>query len=84
LKTYFNTHSIAQSSGLDDQGSTNSSGEKILTETVSGKKEQLYWEKVPEKIRRQAVERAVQKQFDSQSGGVRSTIHDSECHEGGE
>ena len=30
----------------------------ITVEIVRGKKEELYWEKVPEKIRRQAVQAA--------------------------
>lgn len=28
-------------------------------ELVTGKREQLYWEKVPEKVRRQAVQKAL-------------------------
>jgi hypothetical protein len=31
----------------------------ITTEIIEGKKEEVYWEKVPEKVRRQAVDKAV-------------------------
>ena len=31
----------------------------ITPELVLGKREELYWEKVPEKVRRQAVEKAL-------------------------
>ena len=31
-------------------------------ERVQGKKEEVYWERVPEKVRRQAVERVVEAQ----------------------
>jgi hypothetical protein len=45
---------------LDDSGSPPSSGEKEITiEVVEGTREELYWMKVPEKLRKQAVEKAV-------------------------
>ena len=31
----------------------------LVIEIVQGKKEELYWEKVPEKVRRQAVQKAI-------------------------
>ena len=35
----------------------------IVMERMQGKKEELYWEKVPEKVRRQAVDKAVKAQL---------------------
>jgi len=37
-----------------------------MTEIIEGKKEEVYWEKVPEKIRRQAVDKAVRALSNSQ------------------
>lgn len=51
---------MVQSHGLDDIGKTPGVSQKaITTEIIEGKKEEVYWEKVPEKVRRQAVEKAV-------------------------
>ena len=33
-----------------------------MMERVRGKKEELYWEKIPDKVRRQAVDKVVQAQ----------------------
>jgi hypothetical protein len=60
---YFSSHYIIQSNGLDDLGSevvsrevdSASTSKPILPETVLGKREEIYWEKVPEKTRKQAV-----------------------------
>jgi hypothetical protein len=83
LHTYFKTNSITQSFGLDDVGVPSSSGDGITMEIISAKKEQLYWEKVPEKVRQQAVQRAIQNQSDS-SVGMQGGIHDSECDQDGD
>lgn len=49
-----------QSHGLDEIGNNPGASEKaITTDIIEGKKEEVYWEKVPEKVRRQAVEKAV-------------------------
>ena len=49
-----------QSNGLDDTGTTtDTKSNAIAVELVVGKREEFYWEKVPEKIRRQAVEKAI-------------------------
>lgn len=51
---------VSQSYGLDDIGAaTGAKSNAIVVELVAGKPEEFYWEKVPEKIRRQAVEKAV-------------------------
>ena len=52
-----------------------------MMDVVSGKKEELYWEKVPENVRRRAVERIVQRQVDSTGKG---SLHDHERREDGE
>jgi len=63
LVDHFTKHPITQSRGLDDAGTPLQSSEKgamaITMEVVQGKKEALYWERVPEKIRRQAVQKAL-------------------------
>ncbi|KAF7968009.1 hypothetical protein HWV62_11705 [Athelia sp. TMB] len=56
---YFGAHLIKQSSGLDDTGATGTAGDCITMEIVQGKREAVYWEKVPEKVRWKAVEIAV-------------------------
>jgi len=54
------TNSVSQSNSLDDTGTAPDSGSSaIAVELVVGKREEFYWEKVPEKIRRKAVENAV-------------------------
>lgn len=60
LVDYFSCQSVVQSHGLDDTGKSPEASKKaITTEIIEGKKEEVYWEKVPEKVRRQAVEKAV-------------------------
>ncbi|OJA18089.1 hypothetical protein AZE42_04161 [Rhizopogon vesiculosus] len=60
LVDHFSSQPVVQSHGLDDAGKNFGASEKaITTEIIEGKKEEVYWEKVPEKIRRQAVEKAV-------------------------
>jgi hypothetical protein len=50
-----------QSHGLDDTGTNTNLDDAdfkpITVEIVRGRREQLYWEKVPEKVRRQAVQK---------------------------
>jgi len=60
LVDYFSCRPIIQSHGLDDIGESPGASKKaITTEIIEGKKEEVYWEKVPEKVRRQAVEKVV-------------------------
>lgn len=57
---HFSANSVSQSNGLDDTGTSPDDKMKaIAMEMIVGKREELYWQKVPEKIRRQAVEKAV-------------------------
>ena len=60
LVEHFRTNLLAQATGLDADGVAPSAPKKpIVIELVEGKKEELYWEKVPEKARRQAVQNAL-------------------------
>ncbi|KAG6844356.1 hypothetical protein H0H87_007537 [Tephrocybe sp. NHM501043] len=63
LIDHFFTHPTTQERGLDEVG-TYSDGTSlpVIMELVTGKREQLYWEKVPEKVRRQAVQKALELQ----------------------
>lgn len=76
LVSYFSTHSIRQTSGLDGVGSmsapahTSSPASTVIPELVLGKREEVYWEKVPEKVRRQAVEKALKLLSASDQDGV--------------
>ena len=57
LIEYFNGNSLAQATGLDADGAAPSASTKaIVLELIEGKREELYWEKVPEKVRQQAVQ----------------------------
>lgn len=63
LTEHFTHHPTIQSNGLDDTGGTPGKDEKAInTEIIQGKKEELYWENIPGKVRRQAVEKAIQAQ----------------------
>ncbi|THH31922.1 hypothetical protein EUX98_g2290 [Antrodiella citrinella] len=59
LLAHFKDTPTTQTHGLDTTGSSNASINAVVMEVVDGKREELYWEKVPEKVRRQAVEKAV-------------------------
>lgn len=72
LVEYFSTNLLAQSNGLDADGAVPSAPKKpIIMELVEGKKEELYWEKVPEKTRRQAVQNTL-KLLDDTSPSTRT------------
>ncbi|PSR92236.1 hypothetical protein PHLCEN_2v4766 [Hermanssonia centrifuga] len=59
LVSHFSNNATSQTQGLDGTGSPPAAGSKTITmEVVSGEREELYWGKVPEKVRRQAVEKA--------------------------
>ena len=60
LIDHFTSHPTAQTRGLDDMGTSPAGTHAgLVVEIVQGKKEELYWEKVPEKVRRQAVQKAI-------------------------
>ncbi|KIM75201.1 hypothetical protein PILCRDRAFT_13765 [Piloderma croceum F 1598] len=60
----FTSHLTTQERGLDDTGTTHKSNDGAITmEIVQGKREELYWDKVPEKVRKQAVQKAVDVQL---------------------
>ncbi|KAH0840207.1 hypothetical protein J3R83DRAFT_1208 [Lanmaoa asiatica] len=68
LIEYFTTRQKTQADGLDATGRTSIREDKpIVMERIQGKKEELYWEKVPEKVRRQAVDKAVKAQLARES-----------------
>jgi len=56
---YFSSHQVLQSSGLDSRGSESTGVKRIVAEIVLGKREEVYWERIPEKLRRQAVEKTL-------------------------
>ena len=65
LVDYFSSRPTLQSRGLDDAGSILSKsssdlGKAIKMEVVQGRREELYWEKVPPKVRQQALRRCDQ------------------------
>ncbi|KAF9458488.1 hypothetical protein BDZ94DRAFT_1270562 [Collybia nuda] len=60
LISYFSQNSLCQPQGLADSGApTDVQSNAISVELVVGRREDLYWEKVPEKVRREAVRRGV-------------------------
>ncbi|KAF8958493.1 hypothetical protein BDZ97DRAFT_1923669 [Flammula alnicola] len=67
-----------QTSGLDGIGTrllmpSDSFSSAITPELVLGKREEVYWEKVPEKVRRQAVDKALKLVGGSTETGVKRT-----------
>ncbi|KDR84172.1 hypothetical protein GALMADRAFT_55704 [Galerina marginata CBS 339.88] len=77
---HFVAHPTTQASGLDGVGTQLSTsevkhtkGETISPELVLGKREEVYWEKVPQKVRKQAVEKALKTMHEGaekESGGM--------------
>lgn len=61
LVNHFITNPVKQAGGLDAAG-TPTSTNAITMELVQGVKEELYWNKVPEKVRNQAVQKALQQE----------------------
>ncbi|KAI0758035.1 hypothetical protein C8Q74DRAFT_1452023 [Fomes fomentarius] len=62
LVSTFDATPIVQLQGLDGAGSLpppSSSVKPITAEIVDGEREELYWNKVPEKVRREAVRKAI-------------------------
>ncbi|KDQ15495.1 hypothetical protein BOTBODRAFT_187311 [Botryobasidium botryosum FD-172 SS1] len=59
LWSYLDSRPIIQASALDGEGRVASGDERpIIAEIVDGKREELYWERVPEKVRRESVLKA--------------------------
>lgn len=50
---------MAQTNGLDSEGSRDAETKAITMETMGGRREEIYWEKVPLKVRREAVDKAL-------------------------
>jgi len=70
LVDHFTSRRIIQSRGLDGTGTDADEGgaaAALVVEMVLGKREEVYWEKVPEKVRRQAVQKAVEATSSSSS-----------------
>ncbi|OCH89986.1 hypothetical protein OBBRIDRAFT_631030 [Obba rivulosa] len=61
LVDYLQSNRKKQTSGLDSKGAEAPPADKksFAAELVEGTREELYWAKVPEKVRRQAVEKAL-------------------------
>ncbi|KAF8338492.1 hypothetical protein F5887DRAFT_1137510 [Amanita rubescens] len=68
---HFTEQQLIQVNGLDDRGTPvdpSSKVKAIVLDNVTGKREEVYWERVPEKVRKQAV----QKMIALAEGGERS------------
>jgi len=59
---HFTKQQLIQVNGLNDKGAPVDSSSKvkpIALENVTGKREEVYWERVPEKVRKQAVQKTI-------------------------
>ncbi|KAG6919787.1 hypothetical protein DXG01_001626 [Tephrocybe rancida] len=70
LMAHFTDRPTAQLGGLDDTGGDG--GTPVRVELVEGTRERVYWEKVPEKIRREAVRKALGDGAGGEKGGGES------------
>jgi hypothetical protein len=74
LLSYFTEHPTVQNSSLDDAGappSTRGTRTKAIEiELVDGKREELYWMKVPDRVRVVAVERWMQLDLEVKNANV--------------
>ncbi|PBK93939.1 hypothetical protein ARMGADRAFT_1164773 [Armillaria gallica] len=59
LTDYFTQAKMAQTNGLDSEGSRDAETKAITMETMGGRREEIYWEKVPPKVRHEAVDKAL-------------------------
>ncbi|KAM6499024.1 hypothetical protein JOM56_004532 [Amanita muscaria] len=63
LVQHFERQRTIQADGLDDEGTprdpSGASDKAITVEKITGKKEEVYWERVPEKVRWQAVQKVI-------------------------
>ncbi|GBE80054.1 hypothetical protein BKA93DRAFT_730353 [Sparassis latifolia] len=80
LTKFFAINPKIQSLGLDSSGTDASAMNKdktIAMEVVDGTREELYWTKVPEKVRRQAVEKAFAKALPHEGTDATGEYHDA-------
>jgi hypothetical protein len=56
-------NALSQADGLDNVGIPSTGSKNIEVELIQGTKEQVYWEKVPEKVRKQALAKAYPEQL---------------------
>ncbi|KAF5324654.1 hypothetical protein D9611_004386 [Ephemerocybe angulata] len=85
LSSHFDSTPTVQATGLDDTGTPSSGGKDmkpIHVEVVMGTREEVYWQKVPEKIRRGAVEKAVQLQSGRGGSSSKPSVGDDTKEEG--
>ncbi|KAJ4476649.1 hypothetical protein J3R30DRAFT_316025 [Lentinula aciculospora] len=65
IQLYFANHRIVQRTALDDRVETHLEAERsqqvghIKVEVVQGRREEIYWEKVPMKVKQEAVRKAL-------------------------
>ena len=57
LVDYLTTHCVVQSSGQDTTGREGEARGCITAQVVTGRLEELYWDKVPERMRMDAMRR---------------------------
>ncbi|KAH9854863.1 hypothetical protein C2E23DRAFT_725373 [Lenzites betulinus] len=72
LVTALTDRPLAQRSGLDSTGAppdAHTEAKAIVAELVGGTREELYWSKVPEKVRREAVRKAIAQSAVGRGGG---------------
>ncbi|KAH0588221.1 Protein pof8 [Termitomyces sp. J132] len=83
LVNHFLSNQTIHSNGLDETGKpSDGTSPPVLMELVPGKREQLYWEKVPEKVRRQAVQKALASVQDASALNVGNGRGDEDGCEG--
>ncbi|KAJ4499077.1 hypothetical protein C8R41DRAFT_83332 [Lentinula lateritia] len=78
LRSYLTRHHIVQNTALDDTGIEMEKAQThktkyIEVEVVQGKKEEIYWEKVPMKVRQEAVRKATSNANATSSSAVVSS-----------
>ncbi|KAJ3882383.1 hypothetical protein F5051DRAFT_394715 [Lentinula edodes] len=78
LQSYLTRHCIVQNTALDDTGievgrAQTDKPKYIEVEGVQGKKEEIYWEKVPIKVRQEAVRKAISNANATSSSAVVSS-----------
>jgi hypothetical protein len=86
LKDFFATRAISQAHGLDDAATTvtePNEGTPLVMEIVQGRKEEVYWERVPESVRRQAVQQAIKRREREDGVEVGAGLMDDEKEKGG-
>ena len=72
---HYTSHPVVQTSGLDDKGVAPGEANKAVEAVLlRGKPEDIYWAKVPEKIRAQAVKQALQASSASKKGSLGEVV----------